>query len=298
MSKPFKPLLAAPVEWDKVDFGNGPTRLVASRKLDGIRCIIIDGVAMTRSLKPIPNKFIQARFGRPEYEHLDGEIIIGATNAPDVYRTTNSGVMSHDGEPDAKFYVFDHVGHPDMPYRGRLNLATEQCSKLDHVHVVPQIGVYDKAGVDDLESQFLAEGYEGLMLRTLSCPYKFGRATAKSNTLLKVKQFLDAEAKIIGYEELMHNDNDAVTNALGYTERSSHKDNMTPGNTLGALICRTPDGVVFRIGTGFDAATRKDLWEKRGTLLGWMAKYKSFLIGVKEAPRFPVFLGLRSELDL
>lgn len=298
MSKEFRPLLASPVDWDKVDFGNGVTRLVASRKLDGIRCIVIDGVAMSRSLKPIPNKHVQALFGSPEYEGLDGELICGAPNTPDVYRKTNSAVMTHDGEPDVKFYVFDHVSQPELPYQVRLKNANEQCRSLPNVVMVSQIGVHDKAGVDDLESLFLEEGYEGLMLRTLTDPYKFGRATAKSNTLLKVKRFSDFEAVVVGVEELMHNDNEAVTNELGYTERSSHKENLVPGNTLGALVCKTPDGRKFKIGTGFDADTRRALWSMRHLLEGKFVKYKSFEVGVKDLPRFPTYIGLRDPIDM
>jgi DNA ligase-1 len=35
-----------------------------------------------------------------------------------------------------------------------------------------------------------------------------------------------------------------------------------------------------------------------GTLAGKIAKYKHFEVGVKEAPRFPVFLGFRNPLDM
>jgi len=34
--------------------------LLASVKIDGVRCIIRDGVAMSRSMKPIPNASVQA----------------------------------------------------------------------------------------------------------------------------------------------------------------------------------------------------------------------------------------------
>ena len=59
-------------------------------------------------------------FGREEYNGLDGELIVGEPNAVDVYRTTNSGVMSADGEPDVKFYVFDRWDWPDSEYSYRL----------------------------------------------------------------------------------------------------------------------------------------------------------------------------------
>ena len=81
--------------------------VLVSQKLDGIRCLIIDGVAVSRNLKPIRNEFVQSVIGTPKYNGLDGELIVGATFAKDCYRVTNSGVMSKDGEPDFTYHVFD-----------------------------------------------------------------------------------------------------------------------------------------------------------------------------------------------
>lgn len=149
-----------------------------------------------------------------------------------------------------------------------------------------------------MEEHYLGLGYEGVMLRNPQSLYKHGRATEKSQDLLKVKRFVDAEAEIIGYEELLHNNNEPTTNELGYTERSSNKENLVGANTLGALICKTTEGIVFKIGTGYDAALRQKLWNERESLIGKLVKYKYFAVGVKEAPRFPVFIGIRYKEDM
>lgn len=293
----FKPLLAAPVDFDKLDL----TDMAASVKLDGIRAIVRDGVLVSRNLKPIRNRHVQQLFGRPEFEHLDGELILGDPTSKSCYLDTNSAVMSADGTPDVTFHVFDHVGAPATCYESRLALAGGVANGYSKITLVEQHPVRDLAHVEGLESQWLELGYEGLMLRKLrgaASHYKFGRSTAKEGTLLKLKRFDDAEAKIIGVEELMKNGNEATKNALGHTERSAHKENLIPMGTLGALICETPEGVVFKIGTGFDQKTRADLWARRDTLTTCWVKYKSFNIGVKDAPRFPVFLGLRDAIDL
>ena len=64
----FKPMLAATLK--------SPEALkfpvVASPKLDGVRAIIIDGVVMSRNLKPIPNVFVQKIFGHREFNGFDG----------------------------------------------------------------------------------------------------------------------------------------------------------------------------------------------------------------------------------
>jgi DNA ligase-1 len=51
----------------------------------------------------------------------------------------------------------------------------------------------------------------------------------------------------------------------------------------------------FKIGTGFDDATRHLLWAQRDELFGRIVKFKSMLHGTLDAPRHPVFLGFRAE---
>jgi DNA ligase-1 len=130
-------------------------------------------------------------------------------------------------------------------------------------------------------------------------PYKFGRSSTNEGTLLKLKRFEDSEAEIIGVEELLSNQNDANKNALGHTERSSHKANMVPMGTMGCLNVRDlKSKVEFSIGTGFDADTRAEFWKTRKTVIGKIVKYKYFASGSKDKPRFPVFLGFRDKRDM
>lgn len=290
MTKQFKPLLASPVEFDKLDY----TDLYLSPKLDGIRAIVIGGVVLSRNLKPIPNLSVQAKF--KHLEHYDGELICGSPTSSTCYRDTNSACMRVEGEPDVTFYVFDHIEHPGSTWLARYSNLRE-CGGVEIVgHNL--VGSYET--LIETETAYLSKGYEGVMLRKGLGPnstYKFGRATAKSQTLLKVKRFVDNEYEVIGYEERMHNGNVATTNALGHTERSSHKENKSGRGDLGALILLTVDGVEFNCGTGFNDAERAALWTIRDTLPGQWAKVKSFMIGVKDAPRFPTFLGLRDPID-
>ena len=287
----FKPLLAAPVDFDKLDL----TDMAASVKLDGIRAIVRDGVVMSRNLKPIPNAHVQKMFGH--LEHYDGELIVGDPTSKTVYHDTYSGVMSSDGEPNVRFFAFDHIEEPDADYETRYEKLVES----DVVVVLCQHMVCSRDEIHALEERYLEEGYEGVMLRKARGPnskYKFGRATARSCTLLKCKRFTDSEAMIIGFEELMKNGNEATTDALGHTVRSSHQENLIPIGTLGALVCRTPEGVEFRIGTGFDQKTRQYIWNNKEYLDRQMVRFKSFKIGEKDAPRFPVYLGFRSPIDM
>lgn len=105
------------------------------------------------------------------------------------------------------------------------------------------------------------------------------------------------EVKALKAEFRLHNGNVAKVNELGHTERSSHQENKLGRGDLGALVLEY-EGGTFNCGTGFDDATRKEIWDNQGAYMGRFAKVKSFLIGVKTSPRFPVFLGFRSREDM
>lgn len=154
-----------------------------------------------------------------------------------------------------------------------------------------------KAGLLEMEQFWLNEGYEGVMGRSMDGTYKYGRSTMKEGILWKLKRFADHEYEVVGFEERMHNANEATINELGYTERSSHKAGMVPMGTLGALILKHSAGD-FRCGTGFTDEQRAHIWANRDALMGRMAKIKHFEIGVKDLPRFPVFLDFRPLEDM
>lgn len=297
MTKPFRPMLATDADLSKLRFP-----LYASPKLDGVRAIVRDGVVYSRSNKPIPNKYVQKCFSR--FTHCDGELIVGKPTAHDVYRQTTSGVMSEKGEPDVYFHVFDHISGGEVhSWRDRYRTAENTLEAYDPDYstgadMLEHVLIASIAELERYENKCLTEGYEGLILRDPNAPYKQGRSTVNEGYLLKLKRFQDAEAVVIGFEERMENLNAANVSELGYTKRSSHKAGKSGRGDLGALVCRTADGVEFNIGTGFTDADRASIWERRDQFLGLLAKYKFFPVGQKEAPRHPVFLGWRDGRDM
>jgi DNA ligase 1 len=294
MSAIFKPMLAAEADLSKLQFP-----LLASPKLDGIRAVVRGGVVYSRSNKPIPNKFVQERFCA--LEGFDGELIVGHSNAHDVYRQTTSHVMSHDKTGfDVAFHAFDFI-LCDGGYDQRslaLNEAWEKHYLKTPVYQHEQLPCGNLDALLEYEKMCLDRGYEGLILRKPDGQYKMGRSTVREGLLLKMKRFVDAEAVVIGFEERMHNGNEATVSELGRTKRSSHKANKSGRGDLGALVCRTADGIEFNIGTGLCDAERERIWANRDQYLGQLAKFKYFPVGVKEAPRHPVFLGWRDRRDM
>ncbi|MDL2342522.1 MAG: ATP-dependent DNA ligase [Patescibacteria group bacterium] len=288
----FKPMLASDADLSTLRFP-----VVASPKLDGIRAIVIDGVVMSRSLKPIPNKYVQSLFANCEY--FDGELIVGDPTSQTVYRDTVSHVMAHDKKDfDVRFYVFDHIADLDATYSVRSKQLKSGVKEVKNKRVLLHDSQVINGGshLVDYETRCLVLGYEGLILRDPYSKYKCGRGTAKEQIILKLKRFVDDEAVITGFDERMENTNEKTTNELGRSKRSSHQAGKVGRGDLGALQCDF-NGIKFNIGTGFDDALRAEIWANKPKYLGQLAKFKHFPIGTKDAPRHPVFLGFRDRSD-
>lgn len=295
----FKPLLAAAVKEDQIDKLKFP--LLASPKLDGIRVMVRDGVLVSRNLKPIRNKHCQKLFAKKEYEGFDGELIVGRPNDKEVFRSTSSGVMSEDGEPKVTFWVFDMIDKPEMDFNTRIGTLAELSNIWPkEVKLVPHVLVENIDDLNQYEQECVDFKFEGVMLRSLLGKYKNGRSTFNESILLKLKRFIREEAIIIGFKERMHNANEATTNALGHTERSTHKENMVPRGDLGALLVEhyKNNEMEFEIGTGFNDALRKEIWENQEKYLNSIVTFEHFQYGEYDKPRFPVFIGFRDPADM
>jgi DNA ligase-1 len=205
--------------------------------------------------------------------------------------------MSHDKVGEFFYYQFDYWDDTVNPYSYRV----ESAGVIEDDYQLLYAGyktVNNKKELLAYEEQMLEQGYEGIIIRNPKGLYKYGRCTIKEANAFKLKRFEDDEAVIIGWEEEMHNGNNAETNELGRTKRSTSLSGLSGKNSLGAFICKTRDGVEFKIGSGFDQSDRQKFWENKSDLLGYIVKYKHFPIGVKDKPRHPIFLGFRNEMDM
>lgn len=292
MPKIQKPMLAATFDPNKASYP-----YLATPKIDGIRFTMVEGKALSRTFKPIRNLHIQELLSIHLPNGVDGELTCGKS-----FQESTSAVMSVHGKPNFKVWIFDYVREESgqvLPYNRRLtDLDLDvaqlpfQCEILRGIQVdgPDQLGAY--------ESLMLLEGFEGVMVRSPEGGYKFGRATVRENTLLKVKRFSDAEAVVIGIEEKMTNSNPAETDAFGRIKRSTCASGMVPAGTTGALLVRDGSGREFSIGSGLDDKTRKEIWDDQEKYIGLLVKYKYLEHGVVDLPRHPVFLGFRDPDDI
>jgi len=288
MPKIQKPLLAGNFDPTKAKFP-----YIASPKIDGIRFLMIDGVAVSRTFKPIRNKHIQSLLSQYLPDGVDGELTSG-----DTFQSSTSAVMTIEGEPEFKVWVFDYV-NPDeeiLPFYLRILNIPLNTLPFDY-ELLSGTTIHSPKELERYEYICLHNGYEGVMLRDPNGTYKFGRSTVNDNILLKVKRFEDDEAELIAIEEKMSNQNVAEKDAFGHVKRSASLEGMVPMNTTGTLIVRNKDGLEFGIGSGLDDKTREEIWNNKEKYIGKLVKYKYFPQGVKELPRHPVFLGFRDVED-
>lgn len=305
----FKPMLAATIEHE----GQLKFPLYASPKIDGIRALATAQGLLSRTLKPLPNQLLQQTYldiilACPELIGTDLEVTIkpnpGEGNS---YNEVQSAVMSADIKSEFALNIFDIYSYPDFVYSKRYQILRSTI-KQDltlysgphnfWVKLVPQVIVNSMAHLLEYEQYQLSLGYEGVMVRVPNSPYKYGRSTVRQLYLGKVKQFKDDEAIVVGFEEQMANNNKPTQNALGYQERSHHQANKVGKNTLGALIATHPTFGQISIGTGFNDVIRKLIWDNQDTYLGKLVKFKYFEVGIKDKPRFPVFISFRDGIDL
>jgi len=286
--------------------------VLATPKLDGIRCITStipvplaqhESTPLCRSLKNVPNDYIYEQIGGFCVPGLDGEILTYTNDRPDNFNAIQSCVMSHHGECEFKYHVFDYVPEALMllsnqsfscpTYQERVARLRElKLPKFCDV-LVPVV-CEDMAALEKFEQECVERGHEGVCFRVPESPYKCGRSTGNEQYLVKMKRFITAEAVIESFAPRRHNANDPTMNKLGYQSRSTHKENMVQLEELGALICVGG----FRIGTGFTAQERVDFWQRRDDIRGHVVQYKYQPHGQKDLPRIPVFVGFRARRDM
>ena len=257
--------------------------LLASPKLDGIRCIVADGIPFSRNMKRIPNKYVQQQIMALKQHGLDGELMIAGK-----FEDVASGIMSVGGTPNFYLNVFDNFDLDMFGFWERYNKTKAIVEMLDSpfVRMVKHVIINNPEELRLFWEQCIADGYEGAMVRSIHGPYKRGRSTVKQGYLIKLKLWHDDEAKIIGFEELMTNDD---------AGNSKKKENLVPADTLGALVVQWC-GLTFSVGSGFDMAMRHKIWQSKENYLGAMVTFKYQELTKHGKPRFPIFKAIREDL--
>lgn len=312
----FKPMLACDWHESKLKFP-----LILQPKIDGVRSINREGRLVGRSLKQHGNTYTTRKFSEGILHGLDGEMHLGDNIFdPDLCRKTSQALRTRVGEPGIIWTAFDLYTEStkDLVYFERhMNLLIminnlpetfKQC-----IQPVENIWVKSLEELLSIEDAWLEQGLEGAIIRDPYEKYKHGRCGKTHMGAWRIKRFIEEEALVIGIEEGMHNANEAKTNELGRTERSTHQENMIPNGLVGNLKCILLKDVVdpntgkllFTKGTEITVSPgnmnhemRKYYFDNPHEILQKIIKFKLFPKGIKDKPRFPTFVTIRNENDL
>lgn len=236
-----------------------------SEKLDGVRAFW-DGKSLISRLGNTfhaPDWFVA---GLPDLP-LDGELWIGRK----TFQRAVSIVRRQDKSDLWKEVIYVAFDAPtvEAPFEERLALVREQVASRQP----PFLRAHEHALCTNLGqlreelARVEALGGEGLMLRQPGSRYEVGR----SATLLKIKSFRDAEARVLEHLK----------------GAGRHK------GRLGALLVELPDGTQFSVGTGFSDAERESPPSIGATIT---FRYQELSDG--GVPRFPSFVGVRRDASV
>ncbi len=298
----FKPHLCCDGNLDKVKFP-----AITMTKIDGVRMLNINGNSVGRSLKQFDNRALTKKYSKEEYSGFDGELIAGYDPKKKLLcNLTTSLVNTIEGGDESTWFVFDFLRGDviHLPYETRWKLLNDYVAEKglnsQNIYVVPYRIANDKEEVESNYQEWLKEGYEGLIGRSCIGKHKNGRATEKEASYFRLKPSSDKEAIVLELTEAMQNLNQAKVNELGHTERSSHKENKIGKGMVGSLICKdVATGNTITVGAGkMEHSDREHYWNNPSEIIGKFIKYESMDTGVKDKPRFPRFVSMRSETDM
>ncbi len=233
-----------------------------SEKLDGIRGYWNGKTLLTRNGNTLhsPTWFTQ---GWPK-RAIDGELWLGR----DKFQQTSSCVLAkskNDCWKKVKFMMFDLPKHSGtFSQRVQAMKKLMHASQSQYLEMIRQEKLPNEKALYKSLSQVVSQKGEGLMLHYQDAYYQQGR----SNHLMKLKQFQDAEAKVIKH----------LQGQGKYRQM------------LGSLLVETEQGLQFKIGSGFSDKERKN-----PPAIGSTITYKYFGTTQKGIPRFASFMRIRAE---
>lgn len=268
------PMLATPIEKvkpEKIDWENA----YAQPKLDGHRCLYVDGVLYSRTGKELDLPHIkEAVLQTPLRDlHLDGELYIHGRPLQDI----SSLVKKNQFETDLlEFHVYDCI--EAASYIERVKLMSDAVSMMELPDAIKPVQTLKVSNLEDLMSYhtyWRNQGYEGSMLRHGDSHYQDGK---RSRSLLKVKEFHDAEFTVVAVtpgKEVTLNDNTYIP---------------------AVYTCITEKGKEFNVTAPGTAQEKHFQYVMRRDYLGRQLTVKYHYLSKDGVPQLPIALRFREDI--
>jgi DNA ligase 1 len=243
-----------------------PTGYWVSEKLDGVRGYWDGNRLLTRG-GTVVNAPAWFTAGWPSHP-LDGELWAGRGKFSEAVSTVRSQLPDDAAWKRMHYMLFDLPGHAG-PFAERVVALKAVVKGIDQpwVDMIPQTPATTAVDIKRQMRQVVKAGGEGLVLHKGDALYNAGR----SDDLLKVKPYLDAEAKVIGH--------------------LSGKGKFA--GMLGALQVETESGQRFKLGTGFTDQDRRN-----PPPIGAWVTYRYRDLTSTGLPRFASYLRVRTDREL
>ncbi|HIO92569.1 MAG TPA: DNA ligase [Leucothrix mucor] len=194
---------------------------------------------------------------------LDGELWIARNSfAKLLSAVRKKSPIDHEWR-QVRYMVFE-LPNAKGTFSERLSRLKQIFSTLKNpqIKLIKQYRLSNHAALMDELDDVIKAGAEGLMLHHAEAIYHTGR----SDDLLKVKRYEDAEARVIQH----------------FKGKGKYQ------GLLGSLLVETTNGKQFKIGTGFSDKERKN-----PPAIGASISYKFYGKTVNGIPRFASFLRVR-----
>ena len=234
-----------------------------SEKYDGLRAFWDGRRLRTRGGETIaaPDWFTAQWPAEP----MDGELWAGRGRFEEAMSTVRQLTPDDAAWRRIRFMVFDLPAHPGV-FSERIEAYGQLVRRINQawVQAVPQERVDSHADLMARLDRMVREGGEGLMLHRGDAPYR----AVRNDDLLKVKTHEDAEARVVGH----------------VPGKGRHAGRM------GALVVQTPQGLRFKLGTGFTDAERD-----QPPAVGTWVTYRFRGLNDSGVPRFASFVRVRPD---
>ncbi len=175
----------------------------AQRKLDGVRCVAVPGQGLySRNGKAMSPHLthIMADVNKCSVI-LDGELYSDELSFQEIVGLVKKATLK-DGDADKVkkiyLYVYDIVRPGTNVERNAALDTLFGKVKFDALRKLQSDTCANLDTVKTLHAKYVAEGYEGLILRNYDGEYNIGH---RSKDLQKYKEFEDAEYKVVGFRE-------------------------------------------------------------------------------------------------
>ena len=193
---------------------------LCSRKLDGVRCLMYWDGKQVRTASRGGENYDPATSHLRENEQLieffeshpsiilDGELYRHGKTLQQISGAARMEKNAYDCDW-LEFWIYDcyDKANPDMIANDRIKFLfevldvylnpTENTKPINLIRVVAQEYVHGEQMIWDFHNEYVAEGFEGCVIRDPNKPYK---PNGRTNDMLKFKNYKSEDFKVVGYE--------------------------------------------------------------------------------------------------